>query len=122
MELHNLLGDGQAKARAPRAGGAGAVQAEELLKDALQLLRRDGPPLIMEAENDRCAGLRSGDLNLRPRRAVMAGVAQQVVKHPGQLVRVAGIVHPGRQVQGAGELLLREHGLKLADHLLEHAA
>ena len=122
MELHDLLGDGQAKTRAPRAGGAGAVQAEELVKDALQLLRGDGPPLVMEGEDDRCVGFRPGDLNVCPRRAVVAGVAQQVVKYPCQLVRVAGVVHPGRQVQGAGELFLREHGFKLADHLLEHAA
>ena len=39
VESQDLLGYGQAKARAPRPGGAGAVQAEELVKDARQLLR-----------------------------------------------------------------------------------
>ena len=38
VESQDLLGYGQAKARAPRPGGAGAVQAEELVKDARQLL------------------------------------------------------------------------------------
>ena len=49
---HDLLGYGQAKARASRPGGAGAVQAEELLEDTSQLLRRDGPPLVGKGEDD----------------------------------------------------------------------
>ena len=39
MESQDLLGYGKAKARAPRPGGAGAVQAEEPVTAARQLLR-----------------------------------------------------------------------------------
>lgn len=47
VEGKDFLGYGQAKARAARAGGAGAVQPEELVEDALQLLRRNGPPSLV---------------------------------------------------------------------------
>ena len=47
VEGNDFLGYGQAKARAARAGGAGAVQPEELVEDALQLLRRNGPPSLV---------------------------------------------------------------------------
>ena len=52
----------------------------------------------------------------------MAGVAEQVVKHPGQLVRVAVIFQAGGKLQGAGQVPLPQHGGELADHLLEHPA
>ena len=49
----------------------------------------------------------------------MLGVAQQVVEHPGQLVRVPLAPQFGGQVQGAGQLLFPEHRFKLTGHLLQ---
>ena len=120
VELNNLPGDGQAKARASRPGSAGAVQTEELLKNAAQLLGRDGGPGVGEGESQALLSLMGGDVDLSPGRAVVAGVAQQVVEHPGQLVRVTGVGKALREGQPAGEPRLLQHGGKLAGHLPEH--
>ena len=50
----------------------------------------------------------------------MKCVAQQVVKYPGELVRVAIVLQPIGQREGTGQPLFRELGLKLAGHLPEH--
>ena len=53
---------------------------------------------------------------------VMAGVAEKVVKDPGQLVGIAGIGQLRRQVQHAAQVPLRQLGLKLAANLFQHPA
>ena len=50
----------------------------------------------------------------------MEGVAQQVIEHPGQLVRVAVVCQTGRQLQFTPQVLFRELGGKLTGHLLQH--
>ena len=120
MQFHDLLGNGQAQPGAAGAGGPGAVQPEELVEDPVQLLLGDGLAGVDKGQGDGVPVPAAGDAHLRAGEAVVGGVAQQVVEHPGEFFPVAGAQQLLRQVQAAGEVRLRQHGAELADHLLEH--
>ena len=87
MALHDLLAMAGTQPGAAGAGGAGLIQAVKFLKDIGQLLSGISGP--------RCARRSPRSLR-RPwppgppgrRNTVAHGVAQDVVEHPGQLVRV----------------------------------
>ena len=87
--------------RAARAGGAGAVQTEELFKDPVQFLLGDVLSRIGEGEYDFPGLYPSGNFHRAVRQAIIRRVAQEIIKDPCQLIRVTGIVQLGRQIQAA---------------------
>ena len=121
MQLHDLPGDGQPQPGAAGAAGAGTVQPEELLKNAVQLFRRYGRPGVGKTQHDSVGLCPGRHLDHGAGVAVMAGVAQKVIQHTGHFVRVAVVYQLGRQVGAAGQVLRGQHGAKFADHLLKHA-
>ena len=100
-EGKDFLGYGQAKARAARAGGAGAVQTEELFKDPVQFLLGDVLSRIGEGEYDFPGLYPSGNFHRAVRQAIIRRVAQEIISSPCQLVGVRGIEQHGRQIQAA---------------------
>ena len=120
MELDDLLGDGEAEAGAAGAAAAGGVQAVELLEYPLQLVPGYVVALVGETEMGGVAvnGERDGDV--RAIIAVVDGVAQQVVEHALELVRVAGDADVRRGEHAAGKALFRQQRREFVRRLRQH--
>lgn len=88
MALHDLPGDGQTQPGAAGAGGAGLIQAVKFLKDIGQLLFRDLQALVAHGDLHALSVDPGLQVHLAAGHTVAHGVAQDVVEHPGQLVRV----------------------------------
>ena len=114
----DLLGNSKAQTGTTAIGRTRRIQAIELLKDHLELSRRDRIALIDKAHAHAAIVLAPG-LN-RDSRALIAigdGVFHDVVKHAGHLIAI----HEHRQVLANINLgflmLLVEDGIELVSHL-----
>lgn len=96
--LDNLLGDGQAQARAAGIAAPGGVQAEELAEDPRQLLFRDRCAPVLHQDTDTADIPGEADGDLRARIAVVDGIAEEIVENSLQLIRVAVERHIRRKL------------------------
>ena len=100
VQLHNLFGNRQAKPCAPCPAGTRGIQAVKFLKDPLQLLLWDARPGVAEKHIHLRAVPLGRNRQLRPLWAVVDSVAQKVVEHTGEFVRIAhfAVIREGESV------------------------
>ena len=89
VQLHDFSRNGQTQTCAAGGTGARIVQAEKLIEDARQLVGGNGLAVVLHPEMDFRFSLRHGEQNFRIWIAVVHRIADQIVKHALQLVRVA---------------------------------
>ena len=94
VQLYDLLGNGKSQSGAACAAGTGLIQAEELLEQATEFFRRDGAAMVFKRQYHFIGKNFGADGYRSTRIAVMAGIAQKIIKDPGHFVGVAGIFYP----------------------------
>ena len=106
------MGDGQAQADAGQAVAAGPLAAEERLEDVRRLVGRQPAAPIFHAQEDRSVLAPGPHHHRSPRRAVLAGVLEQVIEELTEERRVdahdaQGVSSPIAESKSAGAGVIR---------------
>ena len=120
MQFHDLLGNGQAQPRAAGATGSGTVHPVEFLEDGLEHGPRDLVPLIDKRDLNVSALLLGPDLDHRVFITVGHRISQDIVKHPGKLVRISVDLQVFFHFHLAAKPFLLENAVELVRQLLQH--
>ena len=120
MQFHNLLGNGQSKPCSSGPAGAGAIYAVELLKYGLKHCPGNLISLVCK-DNFHILPLHLClDLNPGIIIAVCDRVPQNIVKDPGQLIRIPVDHQILFHIYLAGKLLFLQHAIEFVRQLLQH--
>ena len=123
MRLYDLFGDGKPQTGSSRGCGTSRIQSEELLEYALQLVGRNGFPMVLYSDESawgRQVCMLHKKANGRIRIAVVYGVPDEVIEDPFQLVAVARDFRIRFQLSVDHQIFLRQDRAEFVGDLLQH--